>query len=565
MSLSPKVIRKVQEIEAATAGLLQLEQHAEAISQRIRSALGYHFVAIQLTDPGSKVIRTIRCSDRAGLWYSAGTHPIDVASELRDIQAHVALQDNPPVIEIIKGWHPRFDRFIYNKFGHARYLRAFVPLIIMYNQEGSIRAIDPAEFTHGPEIPPVTCATEAHQTIRLQPRRSVWKLAVIGTVEAGFDCGDAPGTYQISKEDALQLFRQGCEEAVLLSRSTLRHVLQVVAASAREIAGAKLVEFDFSEPHLQDYQVWAGFPPHNVHETCNVLRIAIPRNSGEPLPGTLHLALPRPRNPATGTVGSLGPEEREALELFLRLAKNAISHAANYVNAASTARQLANLHEIAVALANEPDSHDLLETIAGYTANLLAADVVAIHELQNGACQETVVAGRTFAQSGTFLHEPPSKELMGSLEAKEIICAPDRARLGVLFGPSEEPAKYEEMIRSEDLCCGAAAVLRANELTLGIMLIAYRRMHEFSTSETYTIQTVASTAAVAIRNRSVARTRRRNIEILEAEVRDIIGQAAAITSAAGSPQGGAGRELGQMADRLSTLLLRIHAYADSLR
>jgi GAF domain len=504
--LSPKVMSLLQNIENSASEMLRLEERAIQACERIRKELDYHFVAVQMIHPNTKIIRTIYGGDDAGSWYNLGAHPIDVSEELRDIQAHVALHQQPPLIEVVKGWHPHFDRFIYRKFHHARYLRAFVPLIVMRDAIGTFKEADPAWFApEGPADLVVTSAVDARETILLQPRVGLKSYLIVGTIEAGYDCDRGPGDYAVDRQKALRLFAFACQEAMKLFRSTARQVLQVIAESARDISGADLVQFE------NRLDVWSGLPKDIAQ--MKVRRVRLPQTVGESELTALLL----------GFAGDLDAryasrlDQEETLELFLFLARAALKHASDSVRSASLVRQLANLHEIAIALANESESIDLLETISGHTVNLLAADVVVIHEFRNGRCTDSMVAGRTLrgSEPNSPLRRQPSSQLVRELEQRLVKPAVDVETLATLM-----EATVEE-IRTEHLWSGAAAVLRANDHTFGVMLVAYRRQHNFSPEEAKTIQTVASTAAVAIRNCAVARTRRDHLKTLRTELAEV--------------------------------------------
>jgi hypothetical protein len=179
------ILKRAHAIEDAMSELGELDERAKQVCEKIKEELGYDFVAVQLVDLGEQTIQTIYGSGLSGDWYKIARHSLEGDSKFLDIQAHVALAA-PPVIEITKGWDPRFDRFIYEKFGHKDFVRAFVPLIVRRNDEnGALVEADPQQFRFEP------AGGDRPGAILVEPQffetREFRTYEVIGTVEAGYD------------------------------------------------------------------------------------------------------------------------------------------------------------------------------------------------------------------------------------------------------------------------------------------------------------------------------------------------------------------------------------------
>src|SRR4051794_4080672 len=140
------ILKRAHAIEDAKSALHELDERAQQACEEIKDELKFDFIAVQLVDLGEQTIQTIHGSGLSGDWYKIGRHSLEGDWKFLDIQAHVALAA-PPVIELIAGWDQRFDRFIYKKFGHKDFVRAFVPLIVTRNDQNSaLVEADPQQF-----------------------------------------------------------------------------------------------------------------------------------------------------------------------------------------------------------------------------------------------------------------------------------------------------------------------------------------------------------------------------------------------------------------------------------
>jgi len=137
------VFQHATKIQKASNELLQLDSLADKICANVRKELGFDLASLQMIDKSQNIIQTIHgagCdkSDSEKKWYPIASHSLEVDSDLRDIQADIALS-NPFKMEILTGWDNRFDKWIFDKFGHQHITRAFVPIIIVRNRHGEIQ------------------------------------------------------------------------------------------------------------------------------------------------------------------------------------------------------------------------------------------------------------------------------------------------------------------------------------------------------------------------------------------------------------------------------------------
>jgi GAF domain-containing protein len=587
------ILSLARDIDNAMSGLHRLDDTAHRICERIRQTLDCHFVALQLIDPAEQIIQTVRTVYASGTsadWYKIARHSLQGNPKFLDIQAHVALAD-PPVIEIIEGWDRRFDEFIYRKFGHEHFVRAFVPLIVRRDaQNGGAGQIDPQEFRWEPQGSAIRLRWKA-------PRGVLRGYEIIGTVEAGFDNSgieEKNARHRISHADARMLFAHACEHAFVLYQATLPHVLEVITRSALNVAHADCAALRFPfDPEQHEYKppVWAGRPvalyPRSrrgglADQAINKARYIIA--TGEELArlnpeayaadvrtlaaypliikeesaaaafargdtreeknGVLYVGFDQPHE--------FTQEETDGLQLFANLAKNAIRQALQSVDTLHSARQLANLHDISGSLAHEADSEYLLASIAGHSLNVLAADVVIIYEYdpaQQRLRPEPATAGQRERLAGPGVDDSylPPLRLMG----KEIKYAQTKDELIELYVAPGSREMCRRFVETEGLVAGAAVPLWSAEDAAGLMFVNYRRPHRSSDYEKGIISTLASTVAIAIQQRRLLRAREEGVRATIHQLHGSLGAILDKLRLLRHPC--SAKELREVADRLETV------------
>ena len=141
-----------QKIEHFTSELLHSNEIAKTLCEDTRDQLGFDFVAIQLIDFEEQVIQTVYGSGFSDEWYKNSKHALEGNPKFWDIQADIALA-YPLRLEVITGWDSRFDEFIFKKYRHHHYTRAFVPLIVVRDDtKGHLIEARPDQFGFEPIV-----------------------------------------------------------------------------------------------------------------------------------------------------------------------------------------------------------------------------------------------------------------------------------------------------------------------------------------------------------------------------------------------------------------------------
>jgi K+-sensing histidine kinase KdpD len=416
---------------------------------------------------------------------------------------------------------------------------------------------------------------------------------VIGTIEAGFDLRRSPNEVRsFSQESAQILFQAACKHGYALYKSTLLHVLEVITRSALEVARADYANMHFPfEAHRNTYNVWSGptlsgnlkprpgglaekaiasakvgflsgkslaeFNPEayavGIHAMAAYPLVisegpvsALQRNVTQERKGVLYVAFKEEH--------VFTQDEIDGLQLFTNLAKDAIRHAMHSMDTIHAARQLANLHEISRSLADEADHEYLLESIAGHSLNVLAADLVVIYEYDHAQqlfLSKPATAGRREPRSeepGAPDYTPPSRLIVKSAHYAQ--CAEELAMLYADTAATQAACRC--YIEREKLLAGAAVPLWFGDDAVGIIFVNYRRAHNFSKYELSIVETLASTAAVAIQYRRLLREREQAVLAVTHQLRNSLsGMRSKILQT--KEQAETKQRLAQIADQLGSL------------
>jgi PAS domain S-box-containing protein len=121
----------LQAFSQTVSSTLDVEQVLDALMHVLEQQMGFTFGAIALIDREAGVLLTARAIGATAM--QGMTRSLE--SVKNDITMDIA---NKGQIEVIDGWDDRFDRAIYEREGHAKLVRAFVPLALRGQSVGII-------------------------------------------------------------------------------------------------------------------------------------------------------------------------------------------------------------------------------------------------------------------------------------------------------------------------------------------------------------------------------------------------------------------------------------------
>ena len=203
------------------------------------------------------------------------------------------------------------------------------------------------------------------------------------------------------------------------------------------------------------------------------------------------------------------PEEIGWLQLFANSATDAIRHAMAYAQMRDHARLLSNLHSVAESLVSIPEDPDLLRHIAWNVLNVLGADVVTIYQYvqsENRFITPPAIAGRLLDPRTMRAKVMPgdSPALLLRNPRGPLPLYVTSSRDNDLLNPTGSKGNRKSFVLREHIESTAFIPLMTGKAIgqeiVGVLFVNYRRRHAFSVDERKIIETLATTAAVAIKN-----------------------------------------------------------------
>jgi signal transduction histidine kinase len=516
-------------IEKATQKLFQLDDMLKEICEQIKSDLNFEFAAISLVDKERNIIEALQGTQELR-WINLAKHYLEPDKDLRDIQADIC---DTRYIEVISGNDPRFDDCIYDSCNHKDLIRVFMPILVIESDRESdddrsrfVR--DWFQRTNLVNIPPETPKPEnegQHQRYELKMSDDFHqKTQVIGTVEAGY----FNPKREISSDRLRELAQFLANAALQICETRLEDVLKAIATETKKIMKAHSATLHYLRRPNNSYvyEELSGFLRRDYLKKCPPRRNGLGQKAietnqpqwisnseelgtsnaaayGEGLRAMAAFPLNFGHEHETGVlyvsytqIHNFDETEIERGKFLARRLGEAIRYARIHRQAKYRQKQLTTLHEIAQSLLDIQQEETLLRRIAGYTRNILAADVVTIYE---------------YIQSERRFLTPP--DIAGKLKTPESTSG-EGHRLGIpLWLIDQKDNLYASVLREhevfqnsrfdkqENICSVAGVKLMVDSQVVGVMFINYRRPHEFLVEERQLIETLASHAAIAIKNR----------------------------------------------------------------
>ncbi len=528
-----KIFDAYNQLEQATLEFSHLEEILKEVCQEIQSALHFEFISISLIDPEKNTIEAIYGTGIAQNWSGRAGHYIEEDPALRDIQADIVKNCKTVCrTEIIFEWDDRFDRGIYEEQNHHELVRVYVPIALVRDENGKIRE-DNWFDNWRPVAEEKEKSDGQHTIIDIHlPNISPEAIEVIGTVEAGFNRKNQD---RIEVEQAVALAKLVAQKALKIRQVQLSYILETITECARHFLGADSATINFlRDSHQNDttyqryiYQVSKGkftplllkkIPPRknglgakairdkqtrfipdlSQDEDVDALKefnesawdIGIRAIAAFPLlvenePGLLYVMFNREH--------TFTSEELRWGEIFAKRAIDAIRDARTHNRMRDKNRQLGILNSVIQSLVHTLAGEKLLRRIAGNALNILAADVVTIYEYiqtEKKFLLPPEIAGRLKSEQKRHAEIDEETVLFKLIEYGYY----------PLYPMPESIFQDYSFAKREKIKSAVGILLRVEEEIVGIMFINYRRFHDFTSDEKQIIETLASSAAIAIKN-----------------------------------------------------------------
>ncbi|MEH2179935.1 pentapeptide repeat-containing protein [Nostoc sp.] len=536
-----------RKIAQAISDLVGLETILDDVCREIQDLLGFDFVNISLVMPEHDTIETVYGTGIGSGWVAQARHYVNADPDLRDIQAHIIKIFDT---EIISGWDRRFDRWVYERFKHGRLNRIFTPIFLVHDDQTKV-VEDWFEHYKWDENFIVAKQEGNNMVIHMKTLPTASLPEVIGTVEAGYENSGKPITY----EQATLLAKLIARRALDIRRGRLSYVLETIAENAKHIFQADLTTLHFLwEPHQERYiyEVFAGDlgnipldkfsprkqglgwqsisegkPQYKTYTSPINENSEVELNQGVLARGSkTYAAFPLlindqykviPRMIATPTKQGNNMEREQNLvlvgvlyvhfryehefieelerqgEYFANQAVDAIWRVMTCQKIRDEARQRYTLQCITQSL-NQIDTNSLSH-FAWHTLNVLAADVVTIYEYIQTE-KQFLTPPKT---AGMLVQEEVMKFKINENNVPFVLISRE-TNVYVTNIDNEPIFKNSLFTQRERIKSVAGILLKVDKDIVGVMFINYRRYHSFSNEEQEIINSIASSAASAIKN-----------------------------------------------------------------
>jgi len=544
-----QLLDALKQIERASSRIVEVDNVTQDLLREI-CGLGFDFGAVQLIDRASGTIATVQGIGIAQAWTGLAKHRLHVDAEARDIQADIAQN---LAIEIIAGWDPRFDLWIFNQFNHHRLIRIFAPIFLIRDQKGNLHlpTLECYDWEHPEKIQAKNGSVLRFKPSQMLAAKQRYDLEVIGTIEAGYQITQRNS---ISVDDAQGFFRVICEKARVLWETQLNNVLETIVKNAMQLIAAdsatirllydpakeryafnvcagkigpefleiyypkrgrlgdqalrdrepKVLDRDF-EAHCSDlYQLTElkKFYPEQYKPDEGIRALTcFPLLVSENQYGLLYLHYWREHH--------FSNEELEWGKLFAEQAVSALKNTLVFQEKRQAARALDSLHFVGQFLVSQPQVkvEELLQRIAQSALNVLNADVITVYlydqQHDNFPLLPPLVEG----------HLLVATQMMGQIERDDApsrivrdirhnLYAPDVAQDRIFCDRTRLRAAGKEIpfVERETIKSAAGILFQLGSEIVGVMFVNYRTRHEFAPEERRLIETFASAAAIGIYN-----------------------------------------------------------------
>lgn len=256
------VFDAAEEREAAISRLFQLDNVLKNVCEKIKKELKFDFAAIQLIRPEENIIEAV-----AGVevkWVGRARHYLQKDPDLRDIQADIAQTCRT---EIIAGSDRRFDRWIYEEFGHKDLARIFTPILLIRDENGETNnnwfnncdfsVVDEKvneDWFKNRDLRDRENGINGQHTIievdlsKLNLEKEKTLIEVIGTVEVGYKNLQQ----RIAPEKAIELIKFVGKQALEISPYRFSSVLEKLAYTTKKVVEADAGSLYFLVKPIQD-------------------------------------------------------------------------------------------------------------------------------------------------------------------------------------------------------------------------------------------------------------------------------------------------------------------------
>ena len=497
-----------QQIQQAISDISNQEAIFEEVCQEIQSSLGFDLTSIALINPKINTIETVYETGFAASSLIKCKYHLQTNPDLRQIRADIVYTHHT---EIIYGWDRRFDKWLYEEYKHNDFTHIFTPVILYRDKNGNI-VEDWFEQCEWKVVTEETTDDGYHTVLEIKKNQitegSFQVIGVVGVSTAYSNC-----LKQITVEKTIALAKLVAQQSLKIRRTQLSYLLEAIAEIARSNLQAEIAAVDFMHgPELKDYiyQVVIGKIAHNSrNDFLSRKQILGQEALSEKKPKFISrkkavaaLSLEVDNDGIQGVLYLEFPDKHKftdneinLLNLFVNRAIAAIRYALIQADNYAQQTQLTNLHLFTQFLVRETEKDVLLRRIIWGIPKIIGADVAVFNEYDND--KNKFPTPLKFA--GRFINKE-SKYIEINRNDKSLMLIKHGVNIYASSLDNIQIFKDSELVQQENLKSIAAILLKINEEVVGVIFIYYRQIHTFTKDEKKLIETLASSAAYAIKN-----------------------------------------------------------------
>jgi GAF domain-containing protein len=478
-----RLLTSLSRISGAPASSLALDLTLDSILQELTETLGFEFATVSLVDEYRRTIEMVRGKNVPAGWIKRSRYSLDQTDILTDVVS-------TGKTEVIQGWDNRFNREIYDRFGHEHFTRIFAPL------------------------------------------RANGKI--VGTIEAGCRSEKRADIISPEKIQAVEQLGRGRGQEIARTRPFV--LLEMIADQAIKIIGADSASihvYYFGELLLEasagraDKDFLRKFPPrkegigrkamrtgeYRVIDDPEVLAAAneklydkgvraiaaFPLDAGACVRGVLYVHFWREHE---FSQAELELEEAFAQQMVSAIQTNLLLKSMS--EATERAWTLSGFQNVIHSLASTLDLTQVLDDIAQNLLVMLDADNVTLYqffEVEQRFGVPPVMRGKFRDQSSMVTQIAPDAVVWKVVRGGRSRFITNALNEPMLSTTSKDNFNGPRFVEREGIRSCAAVVLRTEETDeiAGLMFVNYCTPRSFGVEDQKTINALASSAAIAIK------------------------------------------------------------------
>jgi GAF domain-containing protein len=460
--------------------------------------LGFTYATVSIVDEYRDRVEMLRGLNVPPGWIRRSQYTL----KSNDILSYIARTADTVVLE---GWDDRLNPEIFERFDHDKLIRIFCPLMSNGAPIGVLESGAPKDARNrvlGEDTIATIknlCNNKGDSIAVHLPQTSLKQVAQIGTEITSADAA----SIHVYRDDELVL----CGGSGKASAEFIRNNVSAFSKIHQHVSSKKAVS-SFDDPR----RVAAEWPDLYVLGIRAFMALPL-KSDDERISGFLFLAFWRNH--------VFTHEELEVEAIFLRqieaIVKNYL-HLTESRTTADRAWSLSRLQTVIQSMTVRFRLNDLLSNIAQDILHALDADVVVIYEYrqESGSFMTPVVKG--ILRDPRQMRGRPNNYsiVMRFLKQAQVVFARD-AQKDPLFNPAGDLIGFA---RREGIVSAAALKLFSDDASevIGIIFVNYRSRRDFSRDDKQVMNTLASSAAIAITTARDRERAQRSVARLEREM-----------------------------------------------